>query len=63
MVKLYKRTIIASIGAALFFFVVSVVCEFLKFEHFGFAQNYCIGITCSLVVVVITSWLQYVFVN
>ena len=59
MVKLYKRTIIASIGAALFFFVVSVVCEFLKFEHFGFAQNYCIGITCSLVVVVITSWLQY----
>ena len=59
MVKLYKRTIIASIGAALFFFAISVICEMWHFEHYAFVQNYCIGIVCSLVVVVITSQLQY----
>ena len=59
MVKLYRRTIIASIGAALFFFAISVVCEMWHFEHYAFVQNYCIGIACSLVVVVITSQLQY----
>ena len=59
MVKLYKRTIIASIGAALFFFAISVICEMWHFEHYAFVQNYCIGIACSLVVVVITSQLQY----
>ena len=55
----YKRTIIASSGAALFFFAISVVCEMWHFEHYAFVQNYCIGIACSLVVVVITSQLQY----
>lgn len=59
MVKLYRRTIIASIGAALFLFAISVVCEMWHFEHYAFVQNYCIGIACSLVVVVITSQLQY----
>lgn len=59
MAGLYKRTIIASIGAALAFFIVSVVCEIWKFEHYAFLQNYCIGIACSLVVVVITSQLQF----
>ena len=59
MVKLYKRTVIASVGAALFFFAISVVCEMWHFEHYAFVQNYCIGIACSLVVVVITSQLQY----
>ena len=59
MVKLCKRTVIASVGAALFFFAISVVCEMWHFEHYAFVQNYCIGIACSLVVVVITSQLQY----
>ena len=59
MVRLYKRTIIASIGAALIFFAISVICEIWRFDHFAFMQNYCIGIACSLVVVVITTQLQY----
>lgn len=55
MVKLYKSTIIASIGSALCFFVCSILCG----VNSAFAQNYFIGITCSLIVVVITSLLQY----
>ena len=59
MVKLYKRTITASIVAAVVFFVISVICEFWNFNHYAFMQNYCVGIACSLVVVIITSLLQY----
>lgn len=38
---------------------MSVACEVGRFEHYAFVQNYCMGIACSLVVVVITSNLQY----
>ncbi len=59
MIILYKRTIIASIGAASVFFALSVMCEFMQFPHYQFALNYFAGITCSLIVVIITSYLQF----
>lgn len=59
MLKLYRKTYICSIGAAIVFFVLSIVFELWTFNHSTFALNYYTGITCSLIVVIITSYLQY----
>ena len=59
MLKLYRKTYICSIGAAIMFFVASIAFEMSTLSRAAFAVNYCTGIACSLVVVIITSYLQY----
>ena len=59
MLKLYKTTIIASTFAALISCTLSIVCEFFSFSHALLLQNYAVGISCSLIVVIITTVLQY----
>jgi len=61
MLKLYKTTIIASTFAALFACIISIMCECIQFPHALLVQNYAVGISCSLVVVIITTVLQYLY--
>lgn len=59
MVNLYKRTIIASATAALLSIICAIICEKIIFPHNLLLQNFMVGIACSLLVVIITSILQY----
>lgn len=61
MLKLYKRTIIVSIWIFLILFVSSIILKivFPRDDTISFLQNYIIGITCSILVVIITTFLQY----
>ena len=59
MLKLYKTTIIASSLVAVVALTISIICEGWIFPHTMLIQNYAVGITCSLVVVIITTLLQY----
>ena len=59
MVILYKRTIIASSLIAILSVIGSVICEVISFAHSLLLQNFMVGIACSLLVVIITTVLQY----
>ena len=59
MVNLYKNTIIASATAALLSIICAIICEIIIFPHNLLLQNFMVGIACSLLVVIITSILQY----
>lgn len=59
MVILYKRTIIASSLIAILSVIGSVICEVISFAHNVLLQNFMVGIACSLLVVIITTVLQY----
>lgn len=59
MLKLYKRTIIISIVVTVIFVTISIICESKLFPYRAVVQNYAIGIACSLMVVIITTTLQY----
>lgn len=59
MLKLYKTTIVASTFTAFFACIISIMCECIQFPHALLVQNYAVGISCSLVVVIITTVLQY----
>ena len=61
MLKLYKRTIVISIWIFLACFILSVILDLFK-SIFGFGkfiENYAIGIACSILVVIITTALQF----
>lgn len=61
MLKLYKRTIIVSIWIFAIFLTSSIILKVLVRDNdtISFLQNYIIGITCSILVVIITTLLQY----
>lgn len=61
MLKLYKRTIIVSIWIFAVFLISSIILRILVPDNdtISFLQNYIIGITCSILVVIITTILQY----
>ncbi len=59
MVNLYQRTIIASAVTALLSIICAIICETIIFPHNLLLQNFMVGIACSLLVVIITSILQY----
>lgn len=59
MVILYKRTIIASSVIAIAFVLGAIICEMIVFPHNLLLQNFMVGIACSLLVVIITTILQY----
>ena len=59
MLKLYKTTIIVSSIIAVLALFIGLICEWFHFAHYAFIQNLAIGLFCSLLVVVITSVLQY----
>lgn len=61
MLKLYKRTIIVSIWIFIILLTISVVLKIFipGNDTISFIQNYIIGITCSILVVIITTFLQY----
>ena len=59
MMKLYKKTIIVAKAMAICFFILSVICEFFEFAHKAIIQSYASGITCSLIVVIVTTYLQF----
>lgn len=59
MMKLYKKTIVVSKIMAICFFILSVVCEFFEFTHKAIIQSYTSGIACSLIVVIVTTYLQF----
>lgn len=59
MLKLYKSTIIVSLAVTIITLATSILCEKFIFPHALFVQNYSIGLTCSLIVVIITAALQY----
>ena len=59
MINLYKRTIVASAIAAMIAMLVAVFCEAVVFAHNLLLQNIMVGLACSLIVVIITSILQY----
>lgn len=61
MLKLYKRTIIVSIWIFIILLTSSVTLKILfpNNDTISFLQNYIIGITCSILVVIITTFLQY----
>lgn len=61
MLKLYKRTIIVSIWIFIIFLMFSIILKILysNSDIISFVQNYIIGITCSILVVIITTFLQY----
>lgn len=62
MLKLYKKTFIACISMALFTFVVAIACKVIGVywapETFDFLSNFMIGICCSSLVVILTTYLQ-----
>lgn len=61
MLKLYKRTIIVSVWIFIILLTISVVLKIFipGNDTISFIQNYIIGITCSILVVIITTFLQY----
>lgn len=62
--KLYKNTLIISIIVFLVCIALSVVFEFTcisKFEPVSFLSDYMIGIACSIIVVIITTYVQFKF--
>lgn len=61
MLKLYKRTIIVSIWIFIILLTISIALKIFIPENdiISFIQNYIIGITCSILVVIITTFLQY----
>lgn len=63
MIKLYKRTIVVSILLSLIIMIYSVLAEFILKpilpSFFQFTENISIGIACSLLVVVITTYFQF----
>lgn len=59
MVILYKRTIIASSVIAIVSVIGAIICEMIVFPHNLLLQNFMVGIACSLLVVIITTILQY----
>lgn len=59
MLKLYRSTIIASFVVATGALCTGLLCEWFRFPHWAFVQNLAIGLFCSLLVVIITSVLQY----
>lgn len=59
MVILYKRTIIASSIIAIASVLGAIICEIIVFSHNLLLQNFMVGIACSLLVVIITTILQY----
>ena len=59
MLKLYKATIITSLCIAVCTFGVALLCEYWQISHRVLIQNFAIGLFCSLLVVVVTSVLQY----
>lgn len=59
MLRLYKSTIIVSGGFALVTLAAGIICEFVYIPHGVFVQNLSVGLFCSLLVVIITSVLQY----
>ncbi len=59
MANLYKRTIIASAVAASLSIICAIICEKIFFPHNLLLQNFMVGVACSLLVVIITSILQY----
>lgn len=61
MLKLYKRTIIVSIWIFVISLTISIALKIFIPENdtISFIQNYIIGITCSILVVIITTFLQY----
>ena len=61
MLKLYKRTIIATVIVAVLSLAVAVLCEVVVFPHCEFVQNFAMGLLCSLIVVIVTTLLQYFY--
>lgn len=59
MLKVYKNTILICFAIEIITFAVSILCENAAFEHSGIIQDYSIGIACSLLVVSITTLVQY----
>lgn len=59
MVTLYKRTIFASSVIAVLSVFGAIICEMIVFPHNLLIQNFMVGIACSLMVVIITTILQY----
>lgn len=61
MLKLYKRTIIVSVWIFVILLTISIALKIFIPENdiISFIQNYIIGITCSILVVIITTFLQY----
>lgn len=59
MMKLYKKTIIVTRVMLICFFILSVLCEFFEFAHEAIIQSYASGIACSLIVVIVTTYLQF----
>lgn len=60
--KLYKNTLIISIVVFVVCVLLSLVFEFTclsKFNIISFLSDYIIGIACSIVVVIITTFLQF----
>lgn len=61
-VKLYKNTLIISIIVFCVCIALSIVFEFTcisKFQVVSFLSDYMIGIACSIIVVIITTFLQF----
>lgn len=59
MLKLYKKTLIVCTICAVIGLSLSILCEILQFPHYTFIQNLFVGATCSLLIVIITTMLQY----
>ena len=60
--KLYKNTLIISIIVFLVCIALSVAFEFTcisKFQPVSFLSDYMIGIVCSIIVVIITTFIQF----
>lgn len=61
MLKLYRKTIYCGISGVLIGVIVSYICERVAFSYGALIQNFFVGIACSLLVVIITTLLQYHF--
>lgn len=61
MLKVYKNTLLICTGIEAIAVVISVLCEVNTFSYSGIIQDYSIGIACSLLVVSITTLVQYVY--
>ena len=62
--RLYKKTILICTGIFAVCLILSVVFKFSclgKFELFLFLKDYMLGIACSLIVVFITTYVQFKF--
>lgn len=58
--RVYKKTLIVSIVVCFILAVLSVILNFWSdFKWISFVVNWCVGIACSIVVVIITTYIQY----